>query len=103
MVINKTGSLVGSLLVRYGPNQGSKLFGLWIFVAYASGIPISLSMISSNVAGFTKKAVVSAMLFIAYCVGNIIGPFLFFPDQAPIYEVSCARLCLTEFRVTSYR
>ena len=64
-------SLVGSLFVRYGPNVGSNLFGFFIFIAYAAGIPISLSMISSNVAGFTKKAVASAMMFIAYCTGNI--------------------------------
>lgn len=61
---------------------------MFIFVAYAAGIPISLSMVSSNVAGFTKKAVTSAMVFIAYCAGNIIGPFLFFPSQAPGYAVS---------------
>ena len=84
-------SLIGSVLVQYGPNVGSNLFGLFIFVAYAAGIPISLSMISSNVAGFTKKAVASAMMFIAYCAGNIIGPFLFFPSEAERhYPVSIA-------------
>lgn len=81
-------SLIGSILVRFGPNVGSNLFGLFIFIAYAAGIPISLSMITSNVAGFTKKAVVSAMMFIAYCAGNIIGPFLFFSSEAPTYPVS---------------
>ncbi|KAF4338412.1 allantoate permease [Fusarium beomiforme] len=78
-------SLTGSLLVRYGPNQGSQLFGLWIFAAFAAGIPICLSMIASNVAGFTKKSVASAMMFMAYTAGNIIGPFLFFPSEAPEY------------------
>lgn len=98
-------SLVGSILVRYGPNVGSNLFGLFIFIAYAAGIPISISMISSNVAGFTKKAVASAMLFVAYCAGNIskfglswclhadnksVGPFLFFPSEAKRnYPVCC--------------
>jgi hypothetical protein len=80
--------LAGSLLVRYGPNQGSQLFGLWIFVAFAAGFPISLSMVASNVAGFTKKSVASAMMFMAYTTGNIIGPFLFFPREAPEYSVS---------------
>ncbi|KAF4966415.1 hypothetical protein FSARC_5890 [Fusarium sarcochroum] len=79
-------SLTGSLLVRYGPNQGSKLFGLWFFVAFAAGFPISLSMVASNVAGFTKKSVASAMMFMAYTAGNIIGPFLFFPSEAPEYS-----------------
>lgn len=81
-------SLTGSLLVRYGPNQGSQLFGLWVFVAFAAGFPISLSMVASNVAGFTKKSVASAMMFMAYTAGNIIGPFLFFPSEAPGYSVS---------------
>lgn len=80
-------SLAGSILVRFGPNVGSNLLGFFFFIAYASGIPISLSMITSNVAGFTKKAVTSAMMFIAYCAGNIIGPFLFFPSEAPTYPV----------------
>ncbi|KAF5008114.1 hypothetical protein FDECE_5598 [Fusarium decemcellulare] len=79
-------SLTGSLLVRYGPNQGSRLFGLWLFVAFAAGFPISLSMVASNVAGFTKKSVASAMMFMAYTSGNIIGPFLFFPREAPEYS-----------------
>ncbi|KAH6975159.1 major facilitator superfamily domain-containing protein [Ilyonectria sp. MPI-CAGE-AT-0026] len=78
-------SLMGSILVRYGPNRGSQLFGLYLFVAFAAGFPICLSMISSNVAGFTKKSVASAMMFMAYTAGNIIGPFLFFPREAPEY------------------
>ena len=68
-------------------NRGSQLFGLLIFVGFAAGVPLSLSMVSSNVAGFTKKSVVSAMMFLAYCAGNIIGPFLFFADEAPRYQV----------------
>lgn len=88
-------SLTGSLLVRYGPNQGSQLFGLWVFVAFAAGFPISLSMVASNVAGFTKKSVASAMMFMAYTAGNIIGPFLFFPSEAPGYSVSTQNINLT--------
>jgi ACS family allantoate permease-like MFS transporter len=52
-------SLIGSVMVRYGPNLGSNLLGVFIFIGYVAGIPLSLSMISSNVAGFTKKAVAS--------------------------------------------
>ncbi|KAL1304286.1 hypothetical protein AAFC00_000693 [Neodothiora populina] len=101
-------SLTASVLVRYGPNLGSRLVGLFLFVAFASGIPISLSMISSNVAGFTKKSVATAMIFIAYCTGNIIGPFLFFPSEAPSYPsgflatiicFACAMLIMITLRV----
>ena len=95
-------SLTGSLLVRYGPNQGSQLFGLWVFVAFAAGFPIALSMVASNVAGFTKKSVASAMMFMAYTVGNIIGPFLFFASEAPEYSVSpvtTTPVCITNMLI----
>jgi hypothetical protein len=81
-------SLIGCILVYATDNKGPRLFGLFIFVAYAAGLPLTLSMVSSNVSGYTKKATVSAMMFIAYCTGNIIGPFLFFNDEAPRYQVS---------------
>lgn len=35
-----------------------------------------LSLISSNIAGYTKKTTVAAMYLIAYCVGNIIGTYM---------------------------
>lgn len=34
-------------------------------------------MVSSNVAGYTKKQLTGAVLFTGYCVGNIIGPQTF--------------------------
>jgi hypothetical protein len=76
------------VIVYKAESKGAQLFGMFIFTAYAAGIPMTLSMVSSNVAGFTKKATVSAMMFIAYCIGNIVGPFLFFDDEAPAYDVS---------------
>ena len=32
-----------------------------------------LSLISTNVAGYTKKTTVVALFLIAYCAGNVIG------------------------------
>lgn len=54
---------------------------------YSVGMPLSMAMVSSNVGGFTKRATVSAIYFIMYCAGNIIGPQLFFERQAPKYQV----------------
>jgi ACS family allantoate permease-like MFS transporter len=39
--------------------------------------------------------VASAMMFMAYTAGNIIGPFLFFPSEAPEYSVSLLNINLT--------
>lgn len=78
---------MGSILVRFGPNLGSKLFGFLIFYAYPCTVAIALSLVASNVAGYTKKTVATAMVFIGYCVGNITGPFLFFAREKPRYPV----------------
>jgi hypothetical protein len=47
---------------------------------------MSLTMVSSNVAGYTKKQVTGALLFTGYCVGNIIGPQTFRDSEAPGYH-----------------
>lgn len=46
-----------------------------------------LSLQTANTAGHTKKVVVSAILFLGYCVGNIAGPFFYKASQAPIYPL----------------
>lgn len=38
-------------------------------------------MISSNVAGTTKKQLTAAVLFTGYCIGNIIGPQTFLKTE----------------------
>lgn len=43
-------------------------------------------MVSSNIAGYTKKQVTGALLFTGYCVGNIIGPQTFKESEAPGYH-----------------
>ena len=43
-------------------------------------------MVSSNVAGYTKKQLAGAALFTGYCVGNIIGPQTFKSSEVPRYH-----------------
>ncbi|KAK3116413.1 hypothetical protein LTR53_003206 [Teratosphaeriaceae sp. CCFEE 6253] len=47
---------------------------------------MSLTMVSSNVAGYTKKQLTGAVVFVGYCVGNIIGPQTFREKEAPLYH-----------------
>lgn len=62
--------------------------GIYISVGYAINIPLCMSLVTSNVAGFSKRSVVSAMVFIAYCLGNIVGPQFYNESEAPSYPVS---------------
>ncbi|CDM38220.1 hypothetical protein DTO013E5_8654 [Penicillium roqueforti] len=87
MMVNTSVSMVGMILILKldSDNQAGKMTGLCLGGVFAANIPLSLSLISSNVAGFTKKSTVSALMFAAYCVGNIVGPQFFIPSEEPSY------------------
>ncbi|OQE21757.1 hypothetical protein PENSTE_c011G04086 [Penicillium steckii] len=86
-IFNTLVSVVGMLLIwKLNPEeQVGRMVGLSIGIVYAINLPISLSIVTSNVAGFSKKSVVSSLLFISYCVGNVIGPQFFLAEEEPSY------------------
>lgn len=57
-------------------NNTGRLIGYYMTQAIPTAFVALLSMISSNVAGYTKKTTVAALYLIGYCVGNIIGTCL---------------------------
>jgi MFS transporter, ACS family, allantoate permease len=81
-------SVVGMLLVVCLPlsNNTGRLAGYYLTQASPTGFVVLLSLISSNVAGYTKKTTVGALYLIAYCAGNIIGPQTFRPKDKPRYR-----------------
>lgn len=89
MISSTAASLVGVLLVWKldESNQVGRLMGLYVSVGYAINIPLCMSLVTSNVAGFSKRSVVTALVFVAYCVGNICGPQFYDESQAPSYSV----------------
>ncbi|CAG7922001.1 unnamed protein product [Penicillium olsonii] len=95
-------SIIGSSLIYATGSVGSRYAGLLLMGIYSAAMPISMAMISSNIGGFTKKATVSAVFFIMYCVGNIVGPQLFFEREAPKYQsgflaiIICLVVCVLD-------
>ncbi|KXT13971.1 hypothetical protein AC579_4207 [Pseudocercospora musae] len=90
ILISSSGLLLGILgmaLIIGLPieNNTGRLAGYYLTQATATPFVAFLSLISTNVAGYTKKTTVAAMYLIAYCVGNIIGPQTFRPKDAPRY------------------
>jgi ACS family allantoate permease-like MFS transporter len=68
-------SIVGMLLIVALPlsNNVGRLIGYYLTQASPTPFVALLSLISSNVAGYTKKTTVAALYLIGYCAGNIIG------------------------------
>ena len=67
-------AIIGMCLIVGLPlnNNSGRLAGYYLTQASPTPFVAFLSLISSNVAGYTKKTTVAAMYLIGYCVGNII-------------------------------
>ena len=64
---NLTISIAGSAMVREldAHHRWARFFGYCINMAFTANMPIILSMVASNVAGFTKKSTANSMVCLA--------------------------------------
>lgn len=65
------------------------LFGYYIIGSYVASLVLALQMPATNLGGYTKRITASAIVFTAYCVGNVIGPHAFLAEEAPLYPTGC--------------
>jgi MFS family permease len=88
MIVANTICIAGAAMLVGVPSnhKWARLVGLWLCYFQGLGFSMSLTMISSNIAGYTKKQLTGAILFTGYCVGNIIGPQTFKDSEAPGYH-----------------
>lgn len=79
---------VSAACMAYLPrsNTWGRLVSFWLVNSQSVGFTVSLTTISSNMAGYTHRSLASALVFSAYCWGNFAGPFVVDPAQAPRYE-----------------
>lgn len=66
------------------------MISYFITFSFWSAQTLSLSLISRNVAGQTKKSVAIAVNFIVWATGNAIGPQVFLSWNAPRYFIAFA-------------
>lgn len=80
--------MLGLFLILLLPisNSAGRLVGYYLYQSSSTGFVALLGLISTNVAGWTKKTTAAAMYLVAYCVGNIIGPQVFVSTDAPQYR-----------------
>lgn len=70
-------------------NKVGVLFGYYIVGAYVCSLVLALQMPATNLGGYTKRSTGVALVFLAYCAGNVIGPHAFLASEAPIYQTGC--------------
>lgn len=83
-------AVVGSSLIYVRPktSAGMQLFGYFLLSTGPGAIPLLMSLVGANYKGVTKKMTMTALLFIAYCAGNIAGPQFFRATEAPHYNTA---------------
>lgn len=66
-------SVLGAALLTALPknNRVGQLFGIYLLNFAPALLPIVYSFASSNVAGYSKKITVNAMILMAFCIGNV--------------------------------
>jgi hypothetical protein len=85
-----TPAIIGSSLIYVRPktSSGVQLFGYFLLSTGPGAIPLLMSLVGANYKGVTKKMTMTALLFIAYCAGNIAGPQFFRAGDAPHYNMA---------------
>ncbi|KAI1184241.1 putative MFS transporter [Nemania serpens] len=71
--------LAGYVLIwksTWGSRPAAPVVGYSLVGFFGPVVSLTVSLGASNVAGETKRSFVAAAVFVAYCVGNIVGPQL---------------------------
>lgn len=81
--------VIGSALIYSGKvSLGVQLFGYYLISFGPGALPLAMSVMNTNYRGITKKMTMTALMFVAYCTGNIAGPHFFKTSEAPHYQTA---------------
>ena len=86
-------TILATALLWQLPHNAENSKGLlvcnYIAGSFVASLVIALQLPANNVGGYTKRVTSTALVFLAYCAGNIIGPHAFLASEAPIYSTGC--------------
>ncbi|KAI9326368.1 major facilitator superfamily transporter [Zopfochytrium polystomum] len=87
-------TIAGALGFLLAPTNAyvGRLICLYLTGSYQASFVLSLSLITSNTGGQSKKMIVSGMIWFGACVGNIASPFFYKSEQAPSYPLGIGSL-----------
>ncbi|CAG8901767.1 unnamed protein product [Penicillium egyptiacum] len=87
-------TIAGALGFLLAPDNAyvGRLICFYLTGSYQASFVISLSLITSNTGGQSKKMIVSGMIWFGACIGNIASPFFYKSEQAPGYPLGIGSL-----------
>ena len=80
-------NVLGAILVCVLPwsNKAGLLASVYITGVGTTGFVLSLAWVNQTTAGHTKRITMNAIMLIAYCVGNSVGPQMWLSQYSPRY------------------
>nr|VWP02591.1 Mitogen-activated protein kinase hog1 (MAP kinase hog1) (EC (BcSAK1) (Stress-activated mitogen-activated protein kinase) [Ganoderma boninense] len=82
-------SMIGTIVFITVPTRNDTKVGLlisfYLTMAFGAVSVLNLAIMSNNVAGRTKQVIASSLVFVAWAVGNAIGPQVFRANDKPRY------------------
>ncbi|KAI2464152.1 MFS general substrate transporter [Annulohypoxylon bovei var. microspora] len=100
MMLSNVPAVVGFLMIAILPNdpqyKWAKWVGYFLTSPFITATFFAWSLVPSNVAGRTKRTIITTVTFVGYCVGNMTGTQIFRSNDAPRYIpglIACA-VCL---------
>jgi len=87
LVMTLIPGIIGGALMAYlpGDDKAGLLIGNYLTYITGPSLVLLYALISANVSGHTKKITMNALVLIAFCLGNILGPLTFRDQDAPQY------------------
>ncbi|CDK27988.1 unnamed protein product [Kuraishia capsulata CBS 1993] len=76
---------IGLCLLAFAEPKAAKIIGYYLTYLTTASWACMSSVVSSNVAGHTKKLAANTCFLIGFAAGNIIGPQSFLGSEAPVY------------------
>ncbi|KAG4418625.1 hypothetical protein IFR04_008250 [Cadophora malorum] len=92
-------TIAGALGFLLAPTTAyvGRLICFYLTGSYQASFVLSLSLVTSNTGGQSKKMIVSGMIWFGACVGNIVSPFFYKTEQAPKYPLGIGSLLVANF------
>lgn len=93
--------LICSIVIRKLPEShvAGRLAAYYFFYFFWGPYAVILSLPMANTSGHTKKITLNAMVFVGYCVANIVAPQTFQSSEAPGYATGFN--CILGFEATA--
>ncbi|PKY01145.1 MFS general substrate transporter [Aspergillus campestris IBT 28561] len=79
---------VAAACMAYIPRHETwaRLASFWLVNVQSIASAVLLVTVSSNMAGYTHRAIANTIVFTAYCSGHYASPFVVKPSQAPAFK-----------------